>query len=95
MSHSSLESGEERAHLPHIAWERVGKMRALLIAEGVTGLIAAVALERVGKMRALLIAEGVTGLIAAIASYLCGYLDGRAEIRNRWNAIIDDLKDDG
>jgi hypothetical protein len=44
-------------------------------------------------MRALLIAEGVTGIIAAVASYLWGYLDGRAEIRNRWNAIIDELRD--
>jgi hypothetical protein len=69
MSHSSLESGAGRAHSPR---RRVGARRG---------------------MRALLIAEGVTGLIAAVASYLWGYLDGRAEIRNRWNSIIDELRD--
>ncbi|MGN6147943.1 MAG: hypothetical protein ACTHPD_05330 [Rhizomicrobium sp.] len=69
MSHSSLESGCVYAHPPR---RRVGARQ---------------------RMRALLIAEGVTGLIAAVASYLWGYLDGRAEIRNRWKSIVDDLKD--
>lgn len=55
-------------------------------------ILHAIALER-EDMRALLIAEGVTGLIAAVVSYLWGYLDGRAEIRNRWKSIVDDLKD--
>jgi hypothetical protein len=44
-------------------------------------------------MRTWLIAEGITGLIAAVASYLWGYLDGRAEIRERWHAIMDDLSE--
>jgi hypothetical protein len=69
MSHSSLESGDVRAHSPR---RRVGARR---------------------QMRTWLIAEGITGLIAAVASYLWGYLDGRAEIRERWHAIMDDLSE--
>jgi hypothetical protein len=60
---------------------------------GKSARILRAAWERVGKMRALLIAEGLTGLIAAVASYLWGYLDGRAEIRKHWRAVVDDLSE--
>jgi hypothetical protein len=85
-------TGQERlAVVPRISelsfpirhWRRMARAR----------IFRAVALERVDTMRTWLIAEGITGLIAAAASYLWGYLDGRAELRARWRAIRDELRD--
>jgi len=56
-------------------------------------MLCAVALERVKNMRVWLIMEGAAGLVAAVASYLWGYLDGRAEIRARWHAIMEELRE--
>ena len=43
-------------------------------------------------MRFLLFTEGVVGMIAAIFSYLWGYLDGRAEIRNMREKMFCELR---
>lgn len=39
-----------------------------------------------------LIAEGVTGVIAAAAAYFFGYFQGKAKFRDRWNAILEELR---